>query len=312
MPTIKQGVLYQLACVGFDVISNKTISNLYYLISGNPTGGGTYGAPIVGSSTATVLANWKTFYEGGGGPLVLLNKNLQMANYHIRSILGTRYPTLLSAITTVIPGATTTVITSGPSGLLAGDPVVISGVGGIAGLNGPSVIVSTLPGNQLTLANVTTGSYTGGGLIQKAGGTVELGYGDFDLVTSSAVGGVTTDALPNFVTASVRRINPGIGRSWRSGVRLSIVSEVDTVGGRFTPTFITNMTGAMDGVQAVLQNGSAVPGSKDMYGAVFSQKIATQQPTPFTTALPFYYLWNSVVVDPGCGSLVRRKPKPGS
>lgn len=100
-------------------------------------------------------------------------------------------------VTNVIPGATTTTITTQAAhGLSPNQVVYITGVQGITGLNGAFASVVTVTSTTFTIARATSGTWTSGGTVYLC--TVASFSADaIGISSNAAVGAVTTTVTAN-------------------------------------------------------------------------------------------------------------------
>jgi len=310
MANVQYRVPYQIAVRAHDLGSGKSIVNLFYARCNVQTGTPpAYGAAIAGGgSTATTLANFVTLFAG---LRALLNENYETIAYVMRPVLGKKYSTVSRGIAGLTSSLLIRVSTGTPHGLLTGDIVFIYGVTTPAGANGQWVVTVISP-TSFDLVGSTPGAvWSGDGYWQLASGINDLLFGDSTEVTSADPGGTSGDALPLIATASVRRINAGVGRHFRSRFSLSPWSESDQVNGRFTTAQLAVIQAALATFAAAAswQNGGTDASSKFMEHIAFSQQIALGLASPFTSADAFTRTVNSMSAQPNLGSLVRRKPR---
>lgn len=308
MGAILYQVPYEVTFVAKDLGSGKPITNKWYyrcgaqLVSPPP-----YGGPLGGGAdNLSFLTSCVAAYNASLAPL--LNHNYSMTSAISQAIIGKRYSTPLRPIVALTPGTPVTINVGSPHGLLTGQTVVISGVTSPAIVNGNWVITVTSP-TQFTLNGSSIAiAWSGDGMVQLVMGNLEFLYFDKVTLLTSVVGGVAGDSLPLFATSSIRRLNPGVGRHWRSRVSLSPMSEADVVDGGFTAGQKAAMATALNGWLISIANGGAAADSNFMFPQVISKSLAFAQASPFT----FNNFANNVISfhqQANCGSLVRRKPK---
>jgi len=312
MAAIRNQVLYEVRIFGYDLTTNKTIDGKQYLKNAIPTAATAYGAAIPGSgSTTTLLGNFGTAYEAM--ILVLASTKLQLQRYEMRAVMGYDYPTQAFPINALVVSPLSVQVSSAtPHGRITGDLVQISGVTTPAAVNG-IWSVARLDNYQLELTLTTTGAWAGGGQFQHVSGQPTLRYEDLELLSTVAAGGVGGDALPIFSNFSVLRHNLGIGKSWRSRFSLAPVPESTNDFGKIVAGSMAGVQAAIDGLLApILNGGSDVPGSGQMYLTAFSKKLAREQPTPFTSSHQFSLAVTSLELHQRLGSQLQRKPPVGA
>lgn len=309
MPAIRYGIPYEVVVFGKDNGSGKPVTNKHYYSCGiQNVSPPAFGAPIAGpSDNQTFLTNFSIAWFGDIAPK--MNHNYQVLSYQSQAMIGKRYSSPLLPISGVGLGTPVTIQTASPHGLVTGQQVVITGVTSPAVLNAVWV-VSVVSPFQFTLnGSSIVGAWSGDGAEQAVSGQIEFLYAD--KVTSFlniGNGVVVGDSLPLFCTASIRRLNNGVGRHFRSRFSLSPMSESDVVDGAFTATQKTAMATALGAFVQPIQNGGTDTGSKFMVPLAISRALAFAQPSPFTF-VNFTAQVNGMVQQPNCGSLVRRKPK---
>jgi hypothetical protein len=307
---IRYGVPYKVVLAAQDVGSGKKISNtLYYYCGIQSVAPPAYGQPIAGASNVQTFANnvgslWITAI------MARMNANYQLLSSYASALIGKRYGTPSIPILALIAGSPATIATAAPHGLVTGQVVSIGGVTLPAGANGLWTITVTTP-TQFTLNGSVLGiGWTGDGYVQVATGQLEFLTTDLDGVTfSPTFGSIVGDALPLYATSSVRRINGGIGRHFRSRFSLSPMSEIDNLDGGFTTTQKGLMVTALTAMMATVQNGGSDATSKFMGLIVVSKRLAFALPSPFSQSLSWTAIVTSMVQQRNLGSLVKRKPR---
>ena len=310
MAAIKYRVPYEVAVNALDLASGKKISNIYYYQNGIATGPApAYGADVAGSSSATLLANLKAQYDISVP--TILSHNYQMVNLVMRAIVGKQYRTpfqVISAMTT--GGPVTTISSMFPHGLHSGDAVYIQGVTSPPLING--VWLATVVDSTTFTVPFTTGlTWSSDGQFQLATGAYQFAYADKQTIVDTTVGTVAGDALPLFSSASVRRNNEGVGKSFRSRVSLGPIAESYSVDGGLTGASITAINAAMlSWLTAGGQpNGGTDVGAGLSYQVVVSKKIASTLPLVFPNADNWVKGGIAYAVQRNTGSMVRRKPR---
>ncbi len=309
MAVVRYRTPYELVVNAVDLGSGKRTTNIYYYRSAFYTGAPPpYGGPVIGSDSATLLAAFVTRFEANILPI--MNHNYQMISYVMRAIIGKQYKTPFIAIGALTPGAPIVVDTVAPHGLVTGNFVYVQGVTSPPGANGVFSITRIDPTSFALNGSNDALFWSGDGQIQQATGSYQFQYADTTTQLSVAVGGIAGDSLPMFACASVRRLNSGIGKSFRSRVSLSPMSESDVVDGRFTAIRLASINTAFATLIAVnLNNGGADVTGGVSAQTVISKKIASTLPLVFTSENPWSVGTVSFSCQPNLGSLVRRKPK---
>lgn len=307
MAAIKYAVPYEFAVKAIDLGSGKPSTNLYYLRNGNATGSFAYGDPLPGSDNNTLMTNVAGLYILSIPPF--MNANYKMVAFVLRSIIGKQYRTPFMTIAALYPGAPIAVVTTFPHNLHTGDFVYVRGVSGTTGANGVrQITVTSTTGFTLNGTNDAV-AWGNDGEVQLASGPYQFAYGDSLTVTNTTAGGVVGDALPHFSTGSIRRLNTGVGKNFRSRVSLSPFSEADQKDGAFVAGSVTAINAGFAAWNVGHSNGATDVGAGLSYHNAISKKIAATQPLIFTTSSTWCASVTSFKVQPNMGSLLRRKPK---
>lgn len=241
----------------------------------------------------------------------ILSVNYETVDFRCRAIIGRAYPTPLLAITGVsaLLGGETRITTAVPHGLSPLDTVSITGITMPSSMNGQWIVQQVINATEFNITFTFGGSWTLDGQVQLVYGQQELVYSDNDLDDEVFLGAVSGDAVPLFADASVRRINPGTGRNWKSRISLAPIGETSQTQGKFNSTFQTAFDGwAAFMILPVLNAVTTLDRNKMMLSAM-SRKIAFSQPTPFTDSELWCKEVSALVVQPNLGSMTRRKPR---
>lgn len=309
MATIKYLVPYEVAIKAHDRASGKPIVNLHYVKTGvQGAAPPAYGAPIAGGgSTTTLLANILAWWT----PVrARLNNNYQQESLVMRAIVGKRYATPLFPITALVSGAPVLVQTGLSHGLLTGNTVNIAGVTAPGTVNANWVVTVLSPTTFTLNGSNIAGAWSGDGMVQRVAGTLQPLYADTETLINTGTGGSLADALPLFATASVRRLNPGVGRHFRSRFSLSPCNEADSVAGKFTTAFVANLTLDLDvAIVGGFINGGTAAASDHSFMTVFAKEVALSLASPFAESDTWAKFVSGYTCQPNNGSLVRRKPK---
>lgn len=305
---IKYQVTYEVTVRAVDLGSSKPISNQQYFRCGAQVGSPpAYGGDIAGSSdNFTFLTNYVALWVANIN--LNLNHNYQLQNFVSQAIMGKRYSSPLYPIASLAVGTPVTVTTAAPHGMVSGQTVILAGITTPALLNGTFVITVTGPYSFSLNGSSFSGPWSGDGSVQLVQGSLEFLYADKQTIFNSNVGSVAGDALPLFVTASIRRSNSGIGRHYRSRFSLSPMSEADQLDGKWTTAKATAMSTALGNLMGPVNNGGSDSGSHFMYPQAISKRVAFMQSSPYTFN-GFAQNVTGMNMAPNCGSLVRRKPK---
>lgn len=303
------GVPYQVTIRATDLGSGKPVSNSWFLRADGSSGPlPVYGQPVAGGGDLNEVLT--TFISAWDIIRGLLNHNYSTLDFTVRSIIGKKFVSPVNAIASLVSGVGVIVNTGTPHFLVTGQTVQIIGVTTPAAANGVWVITVTSP-TQFTLnGSLPFLTWSGDGYWQMGTGEMDLLYGDSLTVASIATGGIAGDALPLFNTASVRRLNSGVGRHFRSRMSLSPMSESDSLdGGWITATKTAWATGLAAFKAAIVTNGSTDPGQDIMSDYIISPTLALGLVSPFTQAESWTKPVNSLALQRNAGSLVRRKPR---
>ena len=307
MPQVRYRVPYEVSVNAVDLGSGKPSRNLYYFRTAFSTGVFAYGDPLPGSDVATALAAIATNY--GATIIPVLNHNYSLLSLVMRSILGKQYRTPFFPLAAVVPGAPISCSTMIPHGFVTGQFVYVRGVTSPPGANGVRKIVVTSPTSFDLVGSNDALPWSNDGEVQLASGPFTFAYGDTTSSPQAVVGGVAGDAMPMFSTGSVRRLNVGVGKSFRSRVSLSPFSESDNTDGRFVPARVTAINAAFAAFNIAYSNGAADLTAKYMSNVVVSKKIAQTLPLTFPSDQPWTSGGVTFSLQPNFGSLLRRKPK---
>jgi len=294
-------VPYEVTLFATDTKSGKAISNtLYY----KTIGIGTYGASIGGTDQATfqaaVLARWTTFI------LAVLSSHYVMSSIRSRAIEGWKWGSPLRGWVGSSPSLTfTSIATATPHGFTSGNVVQLNGSIGatvVAGVYGPITVTGL---NTFTIPVVLASGAVTSGTAQEVLGGTEFTYSNNLETTDTSAGSITGEAAPLFCSASVRRLNAGVGRNWKSRISLSPFAEPDVVNGMFESAFFTSLQANVDG----LNNNEAAGGGFVMTPIVVSRQVALLLSNIFTES----DTWTRDIVDftarRNMGSIISRKPK---
>lgn len=300
---IRDSVPYSIKLNAKDVSSGKLISNeVFYKTS---TSGGVYGANTAGD-TATALgvyvANWTS------NLVALLNSNYTMISGVMRAIMGHQWTTPVLAVNGVaVVGTTIEITTASPHGLSEHNSILISGSASPVGFNGYHTDVHVINPTTFSFdAGTVVGPFPGPNTFQKVAGTHEFIYADQETLLDSTTGGNTTsEMMPLVCTLSVRRLNPGVGRNWRSRLSISCLNEIDNINGRLAATALANYTTACSGLDNSINAGGGVT----LAAIVVSKQIAFQQVSLFTESSTWTRFATDYVPQKNIGSFTRRKPK---
>jgi len=295
---------YQVDIKANDLSSGKAITNILYYVNDDT---GAHGSTLAGTDEATFLgnvqANWETFI------LPVLSVNYSAPTYRARAITGWRWPSPYVDVIGYSAGLTFFSVTTGsPHGLVDHQSVSITGTAGVTGLNAAWSDITVVSPTSFTVDTPTPppGALTVIGKVQAIAGTREFVYEDnAEIATSAAVGSIAGDAVPLFVAASVRRINPGIGRSWRSHISLGPLGESQVENGRFGNAAFATFETAIDNLNTVLSIG----GGFTIKPAIVSRKVAFTIQTPFPLMDDWVQLVSDFATRKNLGSIVSRKPR---
>jgi len=301
---VKNRTVYETTIAAADARSGKPIVNiLYFLVDDSGTGTGAY---IAGSDADTFLTNIKDAWEGNILPV--LSVNYVTPSYRNRAIIGWKWPTPFVAVVGATPALTFTSVTTGSAhGLANGDAVSIQNTVGITGLNGVHSPITVTSATTFTIPIALTGSLSVIGDAQKVAGKQELHYVDNIETTGLGVGGKTGEAIPLFCTASTRRINPGVGRHWKSHIALGPLAESQVKDGKFESTAFTAFQGALLSFMTAIGIGGGGPSANHF---VISKALAFTLPSDLLPTVPLWALQVTAFdARLNMGSQISRKPK---
>ena len=266
--------VYQTNIHAHDTQSGKPILNTVYHMASTAAVG--QGLPIVNSSVATFVAALQAQWDLFIVPRISVHYETQ--SYVCRGIVGWKWPTAQHAVIGSTPSLNFTAITTGdPHNFLDGMSVAITGTAGVTGLNAVFSPITVTGATSFTIPVQLPGALTQNGLVQRVFGDRVFEYADhFELVQVTA-GGRPGEALPLYCTASVRRLNLGLGKHFRSHLALGPLPESDVQDGRFETASYTTFATACQGLNNALTNGN--PGQ--MFPMVVSKALALLQPSPF-------------------------------
>jgi len=307
---IRFKVPYRVTAKAHDAASHKPISNAFYYKSAASAGPSpAYGAPLDGpSDTVTFASSFITAYADIRD---LLNTNYVMDEVVVQAIIGKKYKSPATGIVALLSTLSgITVATGLPHGFTTGDLVNIFGVNTPAVANGVWSVTVINPTLFALAGSVPFSTWSGDGFWQEASGDLELMFADTTTVATVLAGTVVDEALPLFSAASVRRLNTGTGRHFRSRLSFSPMSEEDNEDGSWEAATRTAWaTGLAAFLAAVVDNGSTDAGQKVMLDLVMSPSIALGLASPFAQSDTWTSLITSMVLQRNSGSLVKRKPR---
>jgi len=301
MPTeIMRQVPYEVTIFAGDNKSGKNVSNtLYY--RDNTAGG--YGATILGSSqatfTANVLARWTNHI------LNVMSNHYILQKIRSRAIVGWKWGGPTSPWAGVSPAATETEISTAlPHGLVTNQQVWLDGFIGptvISGAYGPITVTGT---NTFTIPQVLSAGIVVGGTVQLIRGVPDFVYDSNYEITDTSAGAKPNQAYALFASASVRRLNAGVGRNWKSRISLSPVSEGQVDNGRFDTAALAELQTAVD----ALNNNESGDGTAVLSPMVVSRQLAFSPPLEFAQSETWCQAVTDFTCQPNMGSIVSRKP----
>lgn len=312
MPGIRYLVPYEIRVIAHDAISGRRSGHRQYWRT-TPDGAiAAYGDTVPGgSSTTTMLANFKTLYEAKILPL--LSVNYVMEGYEMRAMLGKHWGTPTVGISAMASTLTATrIVTGTPHGLVTGDAAYVQGVTTPPGVNGWYSGITKINNNEIEIPILIAGAwvYTGAGTVQKIYGNMDWIYADLENLTSTTAGSVTGEAVALFADASIQRFNPGIGKSWRSRFSLAPIGESDVEDGSFSSAALALWATALNSSNFntnIVNGGSGSAAA--MYAAVVSKLKAFQTLSPFAESDSWCKDVTSYRVHHYMGSQTKRKPK---
>lgn len=126
---------------------------------------------------------------------------------------------------------------------------------------------------------------------------------------SPVVGGVTTEALPTYVAASMRKVATTVGGSFKGGLRISPISEVDTIpaGNQLVPAAQAALFGALNIIPSGLGVAAgAHPNPLAIDFLILAGKILAWGAGPPTPIASTSFI-SGIVLHQNVGSQVSRK-----
>lgn len=309
MPSIRNRVPYEVSLFARDAGSGRPLTNIFYLRNNvQSVAPPAYGAAIAGASDlATLLTAFQTVWGTSVAPL--LNQNFKGSALTARAIIGKRYGSPLLPITSLIAGANTQITTGSPHGFTTGKTVSVTGITTPTGLNAQWVVTVIDSFNFTLNGGLSAGAWSGDGQVQIVKGPLQFLYDDVVTIADGNNGTQTSDALPLYCTASVRRINAGAGRNFRSRLSFSPISEGDSVDGGFTTAAKTAWSTALGALVGTFNNGGSDATSKFSVHVAVSKAKAFSVPSPFAQSDSWCKDVSSMILQRNTGSLIRRKPR---
>jgi len=315
MPAARYRVPYEVTMIGQDIKSGKAVTNIFYYRSRLDTQAPAlnYGDEIPGSSLTTFLTNVQSNIAGAPAAVAIdaLSINFVASSLLARAIVGRAWTTPIMALVAVSPGLNETIInTAVPNGFGPGSAISIFGVTIPNGLNGNHVVTSIDTPSQFRIGFVPAGAWSGDGVVQKVGLKQQLVYSDREEKVSALVGEQIGDACPLVCSLSVRRINAGVGRNWKSRLSFGPIAESSQVNGKVTPAFQVILDGWLATLSTAAIN-TAVFGrpATAMDPCAVSKALAFTQGTPFVSSEIWCKDVSAHINRPNLGSMVRRKPR---
>lgn len=308
MSLILNQVPYEVKINAIDLGSSKKISNTVYYRS-DPAVGFGYGDPITGTNDATFIADVLAAWVAAAfGAKTAVHQNYKMVDITSQAIIGRGFNTAITAILSALAGVSaTTVVTATAHGLTTGDKVFINGAAGMTSLNNIWSNITVVDSITFTIPASIPGTYTGGGLAQKANKPQQFQYSNKLVVPDSTVGLIGGEALPLYCDVSMRRLNTGVGKNWKSRLSIAIVSELHNIDGKLTAGALIIWTAFGNNFASIIPATGV--GGLVMRQVAVSRQIAFAQPTPFLEAGTWTRPVTDWVPQPNFGSFTRRKPK---
>jgi len=295
------GVPYEVTINATDTRSGKPISNILYYRYG---GAGTYGANLGGTDQQTFHDNVKTRWSNH--ILNSLSNHYVMSSVRSRAITGWHWTKPLKKWVGSSPSLTfTSITTATPHGFTTGMAVQLIGTIGATSINQAASPITVTGTNQFTIPVLLAAGTVTNGTVQEVGANVDFTYDNNLETTETDAGSRPGETVPLFCSASVRRINLGVGRNWKSRISLSPFAEPDVVNGMFESAFFTSLQANVDG----LNNNEAAGGGFVMTPIVVSRQVALLLSNIFTES----DTWTRDIIDftarRNMGSIISRKPK---
>jgi len=302
MAEVKNMVPYEWRVNARDLPSGKPVTNILYTKTADLGGG--YATPIAASSHATladeIWQRWNTWI------VPQLSEQYEVSGYISRAIIGRRWPTPMIPIVGISPLLTATRISTGvPHGMSTGNSVEISGATGSPTVNGVHASITVITATAFDIAVTGAAASPGPGQVQRASGVIEFVYDDKQEVVVTATGAITGESLPVYCTISLRRLNVGVGRNFRSRISLSPLGESQQANGGFTPAALALIQTAGSNLVTVFDIG----GGNTAKPVAVSKQLAFAEPPVFLSSSAWSKDVTAYVARPNLGSLTRRKPK---
>lgn len=309
--------VYEYRVMAADVKSGKLVSNIFYFRNKTQTAGAAlaYGDDIPSSLNTTWAAKADTAWVSAAGPNSIMSVNYAVSGSIARDMVGRRWRSPVIAITAIVPllaGGCAVVFTT-PIVLAVGDLVYMSGIASPSNLNGVFPVDQVMTPTEIRLTTTPIGTWGGSGSIQAASGAMDWLYDDKVEFAFTDTGDIAGEAAPLFCTASVRRLNVGVGRNWKSRVSMSPLGESQMLNGKLTSGAVTAINAAFaewyDPGIDIDNGGVGVGDASKMEHVATSKQIAFTTPSPYTESETWAKKVTSFAVRPNNGSFTRRKPK---
>lgn len=307
---VRNQVPYEVRIKGRDLATGKNVGSRHYLKNAAFTGMPAYGADLGnGATTTALLASFQSNFEATLLPLLSIQAKVD--SYEMRSIVGAGFASPQVSITAMGSSLTETFITTAtPHGLNNGDSAFVSGIVTPILANGLWVNVTKVSNVEFKASYLFTPAwtYTGPGKVQKVAGSMSWLYGDLETLTSTAIGGISGDSVATFADASIRRLNAGVGRSFRSRFSLAPIGETSVQDGAFTSAAKTAWATALATFAAGINNGGSGPGNSS-YPCIASKKISFGTASPFVESASWAPFTTGMTLHTYMGSQTKRKPR---
>lgn len=303
---LKNLCIYAAKIDAVDLSSGKFLSNTLYYRNRVDTGSG-YGVDIAGTTdTALEDAIFHKWYDTVNPVMDRLPASYQLRQLTLQRLYGWGYGTPISVIVGAVGTLTNIhVFTAAPHGLRDGQTVQITGVVGMTDLNRMFLAISVVGPTEFVVDITTTQTYTSGGQVQRTNRSLQLLYADKLIVPHDEVGNSTeVDILPLFTDVSMRRLNTGVGKNFRSRISIAPIPESDQKNGSLLPTPYAAWLTIGTSLAATLLSGGV-----DFVPYAVSKKLALADTTPFSSSATWSRPVTSYAPQRNMGSFTKRKPK---
>lgn len=303
---IRNLVPYHCRINAVDTNSGKKLSNTFYMRNTIPTGA--YGSALTGSDLATLEDSlFHKWFDTVNPVMNLMPEAYMLTDLTLQAIIGKEYPTPVLAITNMTTTLTETVInTATPHGFSTGNQVIINNVISPADANGSFFVSAVDNPTTFRRLGVISAAWGGFGFVQLIRGNMQWFFADRLVVAHNDVGQLgIEETIPLFSGISMRRLNLGVGRNFKSRISIAPIAEIQNENGRLEPTALTNWTTAGASLNATLSGG----GGWTMEQLAVSKQLSFLLTSPFNESDSWTKPVTAFLPQPNMGSFIKRKPK---